>query len=125
MANPEARVMIGLATAGVVFAIHNSGMPPQADVRATGVGDDALESVRKQHAWVEAGVVSAIYLVTKDPIPFMLGGAMIVALDWLTRVNSFTNPATNSVIPNPFNVGVKDEPSPQAANYDASLYAVS
>lgn len=125
MANPEARIMIGLATAGVVFALHNSGMPAQADIRVTGVGDEALESVRKQHTWLEAGVVSGIYLITKDPVPFMMGGAMIVALDWLTRVNSFTNPATNSVIPNPFNVGVKDVESPQAASYDASLYAVS
>lgn len=126
MAAPEARVMIGLATAGVVFSIHNRGLPASADVRVGKVGDDTIETVRKQNLWMSLGVVGGLYLLTKDSLAFIMGGSMAVALDWMTRANNWSNPVQNAIGQiNPFDAQEKNVVSEEAIAHDAGLYAVS
>lgn len=126
MAAPESRVMIGLATAGLVFAIHNKTMPANVDMRVSEAGDQILETGRKQSLWLSLGAVSAIYLVTKDAIPFMMGGAMAVSLDWLNRANIYASGSENAVV-NPFSVPFQQRESEAAAQQDSSAaaYAVA
>jgi len=103
MGKPEVSLGLGLATATVVYSIYNNGLPGQADIRAYGEpGDATIEAVRKQNSWLAAGVVAGISLLAKDPTVFIIGGSMVIALDWLTRINNFTNPVTGSAIGNPF-----------------------
>lgn len=127
MASPETRILIGLATAGVVFSIHGRGMPPSADIRVGKQGDETIETIRKQNLWLSTGAVSALYLLTKDSLAFIMGGSMIVALDWLARANNFANPATGSLIDNSFTREIV-KPFQAESNEDVvnnSLYAVS
>jgi hypothetical protein len=49
-----------------------------------------------------AATVAGISLLSKDATVFILGGAMVIALDWVSRVNNFTNPVPGSAIGNPF-----------------------
>ena len=93
---PDISIPAGLATATLVFALYNRGLPSSADMRATEEGENKLESVRKQNAWMAAATVGGISLIAKDPAIFLMGGAMVVALDWMTRTNIWTNPITNS-----------------------------
>jgi hypothetical protein len=99
---PEVSLGLGLATATLVWTIYNHGLPGQADIRVGEPGNETIETVRKQNSWMAAGTVAGISLLSKDATVFILGGAMVIALDWLTRVNNFTNPVTGSAIGNPF-----------------------
>jgi hypothetical protein len=94
---PEISIPAALATATVVYSIYNRGMPPTLDVRAAGVGDKNVEAVRKQNAWLAAATVAGISLIAKDATVFIVGGAMVVALDWMTRANIWTNPESGKV----------------------------
>jgi hypothetical protein len=99
---PEISLGLGLATATIVYSVYNHGLPGQADIAVGEPGNDTIETVRKQNAWLAGGVVAGISLLAKDPTVFIIGGAMVIALDWITRYNNFTNPVTGSVIGNPF-----------------------
>lgn len=95
---PEISIPAALATATIVYAVQGRGLPEMANIRANGEsGDQIIESVRKQNAWLAAGTVAGISLIARDPVVFIVGGVMVVALDWLTRVNNFTNPLSNRV----------------------------
>jgi len=100
MANlrPEISVPAAIATATVVYAIQGRSLPPQIEMRANPeVGDEMVESTRKQNAWMAAATVAGISLIARDPVIFIVGGAMVVALDWMTRINNYTSPLTNKV----------------------------
>lgn len=108
---PEVSLGMGLATATVVYAVYSRGLPTHADIRAGRPGDDTLEAVRKQNAWMAAAVVGGISLISKDATVFIFGGATLIALDWLTRVNNWTNPITGDVTANPFAVNSPQHPA--------------
>jgi hypothetical protein len=97
---PEVSLTVGLATAAVVYGIFNINMPSTADVRAAQPGNQAVETSRKISTWTAAGLVGAISLIAHDPTIFVIGGAMLVVLDFTHRTANATSPATNTVIPN-------------------------
>jgi hypothetical protein len=94
---PEISIPAALATGTLVYTIYNRGLPPILDMRAAKVGDPNVETVRKQNLWASAAVVSGISLIAKDPTVFIVGGAMLVVLDWMTRANIWTNAQTGRV----------------------------
>lgn len=102
----ETSLIASLSVATIVFTIYNQGLPSQADVRVGKVGDETIEQVRKQNAWMAAAVVSGISLLTRDTRVFTTGAAMVVGLDWLTRSNNWANPLTNRVDVDPGTVDV-------------------
>lgn len=111
----EISLGLGLATATVTYAIYQR-LPSAADTRVGKPGDDTLESVRKQNAWLAAATVGGISLLAKDPMIFIIGGATLVGLDVLARVNNYTNPISGRIDMNPF---VTDEqPVQQTADFD-------
>lgn len=114
---PEISLGLGLATATVVYAIYQK-MPNAADIRVGKPGDEHLESVRKQNAWMAAATVAGISLLAKDATIFIIGGATVVVLDWMARANTWTNPLSGRIDVNPFTVE-KPMPSP-AENPDVA-----
>lgn len=116
MRQPEISLGLGLATATVAYAIYQKGTPTHADIRVGKQGDDALETARKQSAWLAAGTVAGISLLAKDATIFIIGGLSVVALDWLTRSNNWTNPLSGRVDLNPFTTEVAERgEAPDAA----------
>jgi hypothetical protein len=87
---------LALATGTFVYSIY-SRMPNNADIRAAGIGEQNVDKVRKQNAVVAAGAVAGISLLAKDPTIFIVGGATLVAIDWIVRINNFTNPVTQRI----------------------------
>lgn len=94
---PDISIPAALATGTLVYVIYERGMPKGVDMRATDVGNDMLESTRKQNAWMAAATVAGISLIAKDPVIFIVGGVMVIAIDWVTRANIWANPSTNKV----------------------------
>jgi len=93
---PEASLGVGLATAGLVLAIHSQATPSMADIRVGQPNDDHIDRSERAASWLAVGVVSAVSLVAKDPTIFIIGGAAVVALAWWTRYGNAVNPLTNS-----------------------------
>lgn len=93
---PSASVGIGLATAGLVLAIHSQATPSMADIRVGNPNDDHIDRSERAATWASVGVVSAISLLTKDPTIFIIGGATAVAMAWWTRHGNMVNPMTGT-----------------------------
>lgn len=97
----EVSIPVALGTAGLVYAIHTQATPPQTDIRMStpGAADhDAVNRTRKQATWLGIGVVSAISLLARDATIAVVGGAMVIGLDWWTRYNNETHPAQGRVL---------------------------
>lgn len=94
MLKPEVSVSVGLATAAMVYGIYSNMTPTIADIRSARPKDDTLDSSRKLASWTAATAVAGISLVAKDPTIFVLGGGMIIALDWSHRHANEVNPQT-------------------------------
>lgn len=99
MARPEISIPAALATGTLVVSLYQRQLPPGADLRAAPAGDETVEAARKQNAWMAAGIVSAISLIARDATIFIVGGTLVVGLDWLSRANIWTNPVTGTFDP--------------------------
>jgi hypothetical protein len=117
---PEVSIGIGLAVATLVYAIYNRGLPSNADVRVGKPGDATIEATRRQNAWLAAGTVAGVSLIAKDPTVFIIGGSMVVALDWLTRTNNWTNIVDTLDTVNPFSAESSAQRSMQAVPSEPS-----
>lgn len=82
---PEISIGVGLAVAAIVGAVYVNATPSLVDARVAPAGNEDLEAGRKVAAWTSAGVVGGVSLLAKDPTVFILGGAMVITLDWWYR----------------------------------------
>jgi hypothetical protein len=93
---PPASLGIGLATAGLVLAIHSQATPSMADIRVAAPNDEQIDGSERAASWLSVAAVAGISLLTKDPTIFIIGGATVVALAWWTRYGNTFNPLTAS-----------------------------
>lgn len=96
---PEASIGTGLAVAALVIAVYSRAVPSAADVRVGSRDDDDIDAARKGAAWTAAGAVAAISLIAKDATVFVIGGGMVVAIDWWTRHANTNDPALTHFLP--------------------------
>ncbi len=89
---PEASIGVGLATAALVYSVYSNATPSITEIRAAKPGDTDVEASRKLAAWTAAGVVAAVSLIAKDGTVFVLGGGMVIAVDWWHRHANQVNP---------------------------------
>jgi hypothetical protein len=94
---PEVSLGIALATAGVVAAIYMNATPSMADIRSADSENTDIDSSRKMAAWMSAGVVSAISLIARDTTIFVVGGGMVIVMDWLTRHSNSVSPVFGKI----------------------------
>ena len=119
---PEISLTVGLATATVVYGVYSQATPTVADIRAVPQHDDNIESSRKLAAWTAAAVVAGVSLIAKDPTVFVVGGAMVIGMDWWTRHANAVNPMTGRASTAPANMAptgsdVTVEYAPSAGTY--------
>ena len=95
---PEVSIPVALATGTMVYAIYSNTTPSIADIRTADQFNADVASSRKQAAWTAAAVVAGISLITKDPNPFILGGALIIGMDWAHRHADMVNPLTGRAV---------------------------
>jgi hypothetical protein len=96
--SPQGSIGIALGTGALVWATFSSTLPPIANVRATLPGNKALNSSRRTATAISAGIVGLVYWLTKDPIPVIVGGSLVVALDAAHRHADAVHPASQTVI---------------------------
>lgn len=91
---PEVSLTVGLATAALVYGIYSNATPTIADIRASRPNDATIDASRKFATWTSAAVVAGVSLIAKDPTIFVLGGTMVVVMDWATRHGNAVSPLT-------------------------------
>lgn len=91
---PEVSIGMGVAVAALVYGVYSNITPGMADIRAAQPGNGDVEGTRKQAAWMSAAVVSGVSLIAKDPTVFVIGGSMVIMLDWFTRHANEVDPRT-------------------------------
>jgi hypothetical protein len=89
---PEVSIMTGLTVAALVWTIYNRALPADVDMRVAAPNDADVESSRKKAAYTAAAAVSFVSLIAKDATVFILGGSMVVAVDWWSRHANAVNP---------------------------------
>jgi hypothetical protein len=88
----EQSIVAGLAVASIVYATYSKATPTVADMRVGNRMNDDIESSRKVAAWTSAAVVAGVSLIAKDPNIFVMGGVMVIGLDWMTRHANAVDP---------------------------------
>lgn len=101
---PDAEVSIALATSVMAYGAYQLALPSVADIRTLEPGNADIQASERVAAWVAAGGVGLVALLTKSPAVFILGGATVIAASWMTRhadrVDSVTHKAA-SLVPLP------------------------
>ena len=90
----EASLTVALATGTLVYAIFQNATPTIADQRSVDQFNADLESAERQASWTAAAAVAGISLISRDPNPFIFGGAMVIVLAWAHRHADMVNPLT-------------------------------
>lgn len=96
---PDQSIMVAAAVAALVGGLYMNATPTAADVRVGNTGDPDVESARKMAAWTSAAAVGGVALIARDTNIFVLGGAMIIALDWWTRHANEVDPVLKRAVP--------------------------
>jgi hypothetical protein len=81
----DAEISIALATAVMAYGTYQYALPSVADVRSLEKNNTDVQASERVAAWVSAGLVSFVALITKSPNVFILGGATVIASSWMTR----------------------------------------
>jgi hypothetical protein len=95
---PQESVVSGIATGVLVYAIYNQSVPNTAVMHATPANDINIEAGRKKATWTAAGVLAGVTLLTRDANVFILGGIVLIALDWHTRIANASAPDTGKLV---------------------------
>lgn len=90
----EGSIGVGLASAGLVVAIHMKAAPTSPDIRAANPNDPHIAGSERMATWTSVIAVSAISLIARDPTVFIIGGATAVVMAWWSRVDNTMNPLT-------------------------------
>lgn len=94
---PEVSIPVALATGAVVVGVYQAMSPNAADVRTVQPGSkgaDFLAGSEKTAFFVAVGVCGGISLIAGDPVPFVVGGLLAVALSWSHRYAKEVDPST-------------------------------
>lgn len=94
---PEVSLPVALAVGTMVYAIHSNATPPMIDLRSAPANNADVDAARKMATWSSALIVSFVSLVTRDPNIFIIGGAMVVTMDFWTRHSNAVKPETGKV----------------------------
>lgn len=95
---PDGSIALGIATGVLVYAVYDRALPDSATIHATQANDINVEAGRKKAVWTSAGILAAITLLTKDVEVFILGGVVLVALDFHARHANATSPETGNLV---------------------------
>lgn len=89
---PDSATTVGLLTAAGVVLIYQNALPSLTDIRVSEPHDNDVERTRKHAAWLSAGLVGVVFLVSRDFNSFIISGATLVGIDYLHKHANAINP---------------------------------
>ena len=97
MLKQEDARLTGLAVAAVDGGIYAVHVPTVAAARASAAGNKHIEASRKSATWTAAVVVVGASALAKDPTVFVIGGVVVIALDFAHRIANATDRQSGQV----------------------------
>ena len=94
---PETSVLVGALTAIGVIAIEQHAVPNLTDLGASQAHDETVESARKKAAIQATILVVGVSLIARDLGVYVIGGLVLVGMDYLVKHQNGVNPATNKL----------------------------
>lgn len=120
MLKPEISIPAGMAVATLVYALHQNATPTIADIRTLPEGNEDVDKAERGATWMSAGIVAGISLIARDPVIFMVGGTMVIAMAWWTRHANQVNPELKRFIPGG---AVQSDPVPEMETEEYTAFA--
>jgi hypothetical protein len=114
---PSESVMVSLATGAMVYGVYQYSMPSIAEVHATDAHNTNIDSGRKKAMWTSLGVVSGMFLLTRDPNVFMVGGAAFLAIEWSYRHANSTDAQSGKIVSTSKSQAMGDYSVPDIPDY--------
>lgn len=96
----EVSIPVALATGAVVVGTYSAMSPSNADQRTVQpgtTGSEMLAGSERTALLVSVGICGGISLIARDPIPFVVGGLIAVALSWSHRYAANVDPSTGKL----------------------------
>lgn len=119
---PSESVMVSLATGAMVYGVYQYSLPSVAEVHATDAHNANLDSGRKKAMWTSAALVGGVFLLTRDPNVFMVGGLSFLALEWSYRHANTTDAKTGKMVSNGKSQALGDYNVPDIPDYVPEYY---
>lgn len=94
---PSESVMASVATVGTVYAIYSLSIGSVAEAHASPANLPVAESARKKAGYTAFGVVSALFLITKDANIATLGYGSVIAMEIAYRHGIMASPDTGKI----------------------------
>lgn len=91
---PESSLVVGLATATVVYGVYQAALPNIADVRSLDARNQDIASSERLATWTSAAVVAGISLLAQDMTVFIIGASVTVGMAWWHRHANEVSPLT-------------------------------
>jgi hypothetical protein len=95
---PEGSLTVGLAVGAMAYGIYSFSLPTGAIMNATQPQSLDIESARRKAAWSSVTIVAFVSLLAKDKTIFILGGMVVVALDFHARLANASAPGLGKVV---------------------------
>lgn len=106
--NPNTSVMLGVANGAIITGIYGGYLPPVAQIRVSDPHDEDVEATRKAAAWTSAAVLGFMFLLTRDRNSFLIGGLVLVAVDYTVKHKNGVDPATGKLASPDTQIGYND-----------------
>ena len=108
---PEVSLGVALAVSTAVLAVHAVATPTMSDIRTLDPGNKDISHAENAATWMSAGLVSVVSLMARDPMIFIVGGAVTVGVAWFSRHSNHVIPAMGMYM-NPMAAGSANSPAP-------------
>lgn len=108
---PEISLGVALAVSTAVLAVHSVATPTMSDVRTLDPGNEDISRSENAATWMSAGLVSVVSLVARDPMIFIIGGAVTIGVAWMNRHANHVVPQLG-MFTNPLAAGSANSPAP-------------
>ncbi|OFV82827.1 MAG: hypothetical protein A2Y78_10145 [Acidobacteria bacterium RBG_13_68_16] len=97
--DPDKSLLVGMAGAGAVWAIHNNLTPSLADVRVADKDDTDVEAAEKTATLMGTALAVALGLLSRDATVFVITETVVVAMAWTYKHANQVDPRTGSALP--------------------------
>jgi len=94
---PEISLGVALAVSTAVLAIHSVASPTMADTRTLDPDNRDIAKAESTATWMSAGLVATVSLVARDPMIFIVGGAVTIGVAWFSRHSNHVMPAIGNL----------------------------
>jgi hypothetical protein len=86
---------VALSAVGVTLATYAHYMPSLTDHRVGAPDDPDAAAAERAAFWTSSAIIGSLFLVTMDPLVFIMGLGTVAGVSFLHKHANSTNPATS------------------------------